>query len=130
MSLVYACSGCSKDMVLLPMHRGRTVPCPHCGGATDVPANLTFDRALHAAAQDAAAGRRLLGFAVVSLMVPILAPIACLIWWAASGRLSKAEEEEREPEPLLRLARGVSIAAVLVGSVIALGWISDWGGRL
>ncbi len=118
MGLVYRCPSCTEPMVLESFHSGRTVPCPHCRERLDVPPHLDFDRVIAATLRDASRARLLLSGAVAFVVMPVF-PVCAFIWWAASGRIHLAEEDEREVDPLLRLARAVARVGTFTGGVVA-----------
>ncbi len=120
MGLLYRCSACDKEMVLESYHQGRTVPCPWCGANEDVPKRLDFETVYAERASDEARGRLLLAIAVASLLLVCL-PASAAVWWAASGRISHAREDQREADPLLLNARVIAAVGTVIHALV-------WGG--
>jgi DNA-directed RNA polymerase subunit RPC12/RpoP len=119
MGLIYRCPHCVEPMVLESFHSGREVPCPSCAERLDVPPHLDFERISAATRRDAATGKVLLSLAFAFAVMPFF-PISALVWWYASGRIDKALEEEREVDPLMRLARAVARAGTVLGGILVL----------
>ncbi len=120
MGLLYRCSACDKEMVLESYHQGRTVPCPWCGATEEVPNRLDFETVYSERAGDESRGRLLLAVSVASLLLGCL-PGAAGVWWAASGRIGRAREDQREADPLLLNARVIAAVGTVIHSLV-------WGG--
>jgi len=106
-------------MVLESVHRGRTVPCPHCHAANEVPDRLDFEEIHLETLKDADRGGWLLPLAIASTCLGCL-PLAAWIWWYAAGLVHRARDVDREIDPTIVWARWVALAGtVLLGLGLA-----------
>ncbi len=124
MGLLYRCSSCAKDMVLESYHRGRTVPCPRCRASNEIPQNLDFTEVDEKSRRDSDRGARLMTLAVAGFAACCL-PLSGYVWWAASGAIHRAREEQREVDPLLLTTRLVAAIGTLI-SGIAVVTLGGW----
>ena len=120
MGLLYRCTSCTKEMVLESYHQGRTVPCPWCGASEEVPNRLDFERVYEERARDEGRGRVLLAVSVASLLLGCL-PAAAVVWWMASGSISRAREDQREADPLLLNARVIAAVGTVIHGLVYAG---------
>ncbi len=122
------CTKCDKEMVIEPVHAGRTVPCPWCRGAVEIPSQLDFQTAKIEGRKDESAGGGLLAFAVVGLLTTCigvgLIP-AVIVWWLAQGRIQRARDDGRPVDPLVAAARTIAIIASILGAIVAVFGIAS-----
>lgn len=122
------CTTCEKEMVIEPVHAGRTVPCPWCRAAVEVPRQLDFQTAKTEGRKDESAGGALLAFAVVGLLTTCIFGVglipAAIVWWLAQGRIQRARDDGRPVDPLVAAARTISIIASILGAIILIVWFA------
>lgn len=123
------CTKCDKEMVIEPVHAGRTVPCPWCRAAVEIPSQLDFQTAKIEGRKDESAGGALLAFAVVGLLTTCIFGVglipAAIVWWLAQGRIHRARDEGRPVDPLVAAARTIAIIAAVLGAIVLCGWIAS-----
>jgi hypothetical protein len=112
MALVYACPSCGDDMLLRPVHRGKTVPCPACGAATEIPDGLAFRHLSDAALADRRTASRQLFWAAVASVL-FLPPVTAFVWWRTDGLIRKARDQGRDVVEDLRVARIIAIVGTV-----------------
>ena len=117
MSLVFRCGDCSKTMILEPVHRGRTVKCPHCQGKNEVPDHLDFESAAEASLQDLNRGGLLLFFGIAGSVI-LCVPVPAICWWMSVGAIQRAREEEREVDPTLQWSKWVGIIGTVADLIV------------
>src|SRR5687767_632766 len=125
MGTLLRCTKCDKEMVIEPVHAGRTVPCPWCRAPAQVPVQLDFKTAAVAARRDESAGGVFLALSVVGLLLSCLViglAVGAVIWWMAQGRIHRARDDGRPVDPLVAAARTISIVATVIGLIAALLW--------
>lgn len=99
-------------MVIEAFHAGRRVPCPWCHGENEVPREIDFTTLARAEVADESKGAWYLWAAGAAFVVPlVLLPVAAWIWWAAHGKLSRAADEGRPSNSMLRAARWIAVMA-------------------
>lgn len=107
-------------MVLESYHLGRAVPCPWCRASNDVPRQIDFGELDRAQFRDEARGGTLLMLSVLGLFLSCL-PLSAWVWWSSNGVLSRAADDGRPGDGLVRAARALAVFACIVqGIVLAL----------
>jgi hypothetical protein len=107
-------------MVIEAFHAGRQVPCPWCRATNEVPRELDFKALARAQTSDESRGAWFLAGACVAFSTMLL-PLSAWIWWAAHGRLSRAEDEGRPGDSMVKAAKWIAIVAcVYQGLVVSL----------
>lgn len=109
-------------MVLEAYHTGRTVPCPWCRAANDIPHGIDFNTVDRAQAQDESRGGMLLVGAVIGFFACL--PLAAWVWWSANGVIGRARDDGRPADGLVRAARVIAAVGtvlwVVLGGAIAM----------
>ncbi|MCG3135891.1 MAG: hypothetical protein HMLKMBBP_03667 [Planctomycetes bacterium] len=121
MGTLLSCTACTKEMVIEPVHAGRTVPCPWCRKPNDVPTAIDFAHVSGRNARDEVAGGWLLAIAIVGLLSCMLGlVIGGIVWWIAQGRIAAARDEGRPVDPNVGAARTIAVISVVTGALFAL----------
>lgn len=121
MGTLLTCSACAKEMVIEPVHAGRTVPCPWCRKTNEVPRAIDFAQVHGRNSRDEVAGGWLLAVAIVGLLSCFGGPlIGSVVWWVAQGRIHAARDEGRPVDPNVAAARTVAVISVITGG---LAWV-------
>jgi hypothetical protein len=123
MGALLRCTSCGKDMVIEAYHAGRDVPCPWCRARNDVPPTLDFRTVDTAQARDEARGGTMLMLAMAGALCP---PSAGFVWWWAHTTLSRAEDEGRPGDGLVRAARLISAVFAILYSAVLVVLLANW----
>lgn len=105
------CAGCGATLDVSRRERGKDVPCPRCRAGVAVPASLDFTSAWKSALGERRSGGCAVHLAWVAAALFCFPPLAAAVWWWASSRISRAEQEGRVPAEPLLVARVVAAVA-------------------
>jgi hypothetical protein len=119
--IVRRCDACGADIVIRRRHRATSIPCPSCGAAHDVPANLDFITVDVATAWDQYR-TEFQAFLLFLSLFGCCFPLSAWVWWNASGAIGRARDEDRIVHPSLIALRRWAIGVTLVEAVLALPW--------
>lgn len=123
MGVLLRCTACTKEMVLEAYHAGRTVPCPWCRAANEIPQGIDFHSVDRAQAKDETRGGTLLVMAVLGFFA--CPPLAAWTWWSANGVIGRARDDGRPADGLVRGARILAAVGTvlppLIFAIVMLG---------
>lgn len=127
MGTLLRCTKCDREMVIEPVHAGRTVPCPWCRAAAEVPQQLDFRGAATAGRNDESAGGIFLALSIVALLTcwawGLGLVLGATLWWITMGRIGRARDDGRPVDPLVAAARTISIIATVLGAIASVVWL-------